>query len=247
MKNQKKQKTALYILIIFIILLSSISLIKNNDSTVPSETIAIEDIERSSETLKRLGYESVDEFDVLAEGVLQGKAYAQVLKDSFVLMDGATLKPDLVESHFVVAVFLNMLKQTDKSIEQYEYLLTISPEHYLALNNLAQIYLDAQEYQKSEEYYKQVIKSAPFFINGYTNLSNLYRTFIPEKKSEIPKIIEEALKERPEGTNLILYLAEFYKQEREYDLSIEWYQKALDINPDLSVAKQAIELLENKQ
>ena len=247
MKNQKKEKTILKILIILIIILSSIAFTKNDSSVDLVESVKIEDIERSTDTLKRLGYMSVDEFDAFAEGVLQGKAYVQVLKDSFDLMDTATLKPDLVELHFVVAVFLNMLKQTDKSIEQYEYLLTINPEHYLALNNLAQIYLDAQEYQKAEEYYKQAIKSAPFFENGYTNLADVYRAFIPEKKSEIPQIIEGALKERPEGTNLMLYLAEFYEQEKKYDLSIEWYQKALDVNPDSEVAKQAIEFIKGKQ
>ena len=247
MENQKKQKTALYILIILIILLSSIALTKNSNPIVPTvETIAIEEIERSTETLKRLGYESVDEFDVWVEGVVQGERYVQVLKDSFNLMDIATFEPDLIEAHFSVAAYLNILGQTDKAIEQYNYLLTISPEHSLALDNLAKIYLERGEHEKTEEYYKQIIKANPSFSQSYTDLADVYRAFIPEKKSEVPQIITAALEQHPGSTNLMLYLAEFYEQEREYDISIEWYQKALDINPDLPVATQAIEFLKNK-
>ena len=250
MKNQKKQKTILYILIILIIILSSLSLIRNNDSANPTEPVAtegIENIEKSSETLKRLGYESVDEFDVLAGDIVQGERYIQVLKDSFNLMDIATFEPDIIEAHFSVAVYLNVLGQTDKAIEQYEYLLNISPEHSIALDSLAKIYLDRGEYEKTESYYKQIIKANPSFSQSYMDLADVYCAFIPEKKSEIPQIIEEALKERPEGTNLMLYLAEFYEQEKKYDLSIEWYQKALDVNPDSEVAKQAIEFIKGKQ
>ena len=246
MKNQKKEKTILKILIILIIILSSIAFTKNDSSVDLVESVKIEDIERSTDALKRLGYMSVDEFDTFAEGVLQGKAYVQVLKDSFDLMDTATLKPDIVEAHFSVAVFLNILRKTDEAIKQYEYLLTISPKHSLALDNLAKIYLDRGEYEKTENYYKQIIKANPSFSQSYMDLADVYRAFIPEKKSEIPQIIEGALKERPEGTNLMLYLAEFYEQEKEYDLSIEWYQKVLSINSDTEVAKQAIEFIENK-
>ena len=246
MKNQKKQKTALYILIILNIILSGIALTKNNDSADPVP-VAIEDIEKSVDTLKRLGYVSVDDFDALAEGVVQGEKYIQVLKDSFNLMDIATFEPDIIEAHLSVAVYLNVLGQTDKAIEQYNYLLTISPEHSIALNNLAQIYLERGEYEKTEEYYKQIIKANPSFSQGYMDLADVYRAFMPEKKSEIPQLIEEILTERPQSTDSMLYLAEFYEQEKEYDLAIEWYQKVLDINPDSVVAKQAIEFIENKQ
>ena len=246
MKNQKKQKAVLYILIVLIIVLSSLAITKKDDPINPMEPVAIEDIERSVDTLKRLGYTSVADFDVLAEGVVQGKAYVQVLKDSFNLMDETTLKLDIIEAHFSVAVYLNILRQTDKAIKQYEYLLTISPEHSLALDNLAKIYIDAQEYEKAEEYYKKRIEFNPSFGQNYMDLTNVYYAFLPEKRSEIPQIIKKALEGRPENTDLILYLAEFYKQEKEYTLAIEWYQKMLDIKPDSVVAKQAIEFIENK-
>ena len=246
MKNQKKQKTALYILIILIIILSSLAILKNDDSTGPVEPVAIEDIERSVDTLERLDYASIDDFDALAEGIVQGERYVQVLKDSFDLMDIATFEPDIIEAHLSVAVYLNVLGQTDKAIEQYKYLLAIRPDHSIALNNLAKIYVDAQEYEKAEESYKKVIATNPSFSQGYTDLADLYRAFISEKKPEIPQLIGEALEERQGSTNLMLYLAEFYEQEKEYDLAIEWYKKALDINPDIDIAKQAIEFIESK-
>ena len=242
----KKQKTALYILIILIIVFSGIALTKNNNSTSPIEPVAIEDIERSVDTLERLGYASVDDFDVLGEGVVQGDRYVQVLKDSFDLMDIATFDPDIIEAHLSVAVYLNVLGQTDKAIEQYEYLLTIRPIHSIALSNLAHIYIEQDEYGKAEEYYKKIIEANPSFSQGYMDIADVYRAFIPEKKPEIPQLIKNGLKERPKHTSLMLYLAEFYEQEKEYKLAIEWYQKVLDINPDSTVAKQAIEFIENK-
>ena len=245
MKNQKKQKTALYLLIILIITLSGIALTKNNDSADPVP-VAIEDIERSDDTLKRLGYMSVDEFDAFAEGVVQGKAYVQVLKDSFNSIDTATLESNIVEAHFSVAVYLDVLRQTDKAIEQYEYLLTISPKHSLALGDLAKIYVDRGEYEKAEEYYKKVIKTNPLLSQGYIDLAEVYRVFIPEKKSEIPQLIKEALKECSQSIDLTLYLAEFYEKEKEYQLAIECYQKVLDIDPNNSSVQQAIEFIENK-
>ena len=247
MKNQKKQKIALYILIILIIILSGIALTKNNNSASPVEPVAIEDIEKSVDTLKRLGYVSVDDFDALTDGIVQGERYVQVLKDSFDLMDIATFEPDIIEAHLSVAVYLDVLGQTEKAIEQYEYILTIQPGHSVVLGNLAKIYVNTQEYEKAEEYYKKIIEANPSFSQGYMDLADVYRAFMPEKKPEIPQLIEEILTERPQSTNSMLYLAEFYEQEKEYDLAIEWYQKALDINPDIDMAKQAIEFIENKQ
>ena len=244
----KKQKIALYILIILVVILSGIAITKNYDptSTPPVAIEGIENIERSVDTLKRLGYASVDDFDVLAEGIAQGDRYVQVLKDSFNLMDIATFEPDIIEAHLSVAVYLNALEQTDKAVEQYEYLLTVRPKHSIALNNLAQIYLQRGEYEKVETCYQKVIDANPSFSPGYTDLADVYRAFMPEKKSEIPQLIEKALLEHYQHTGLMLYLAEFYEQEKEYKLAIEWYQKALDINPNIPSAEQAIEFLENK-
>jgi tetratricopeptide (TPR) repeat protein len=236
-------------IIIVVLAMFGILFLKGNNTEIsgdnPGKVLTVADYQNKEETLARLGY-ATEDIEALTGGDVTKEEYVKRLNTILGLLDSAPNEPDMVDATYSVGLYLNLLGESDKAIEQYEYLLTKRTTHSTSLNNLAWIYVERGEYAKAEVNFKKVIEFNPRFASGYINLSDLYRSFIPEKKSGIPKMFEEALKQSTQPIEMKLYLAEYYEAEKEYALAIEWYEKALEDNPGIEYARDAIKFLKPK-
>ena len=114
------------------------------------------------------------------------------------------------------------------------------------MNNLAWIYIEKGEYGKAEGYIKTNIKNNPDFSNWYINLADLYRSFMPEKRSEILQLMQQGIDYKTEDFVLTMYLASFYEEEGEYENALEWYKKALVLDPESTFVQNVIPSIEAK-
>lgn len=240
------------IIIIILVVLGGVAAYKagvftsTNNSEQTGDVLTVADYDGKKETLERLGFSSVDDIANLSDGTDIQEEYVERLKNVFELLDTVDQEGDMVDATLSVGLYLNLLGETDLAIEQYEYLLINRPTHSTVMNNLAWIYIEGGEYEKAEEYFKTNIENNPDFSNWYINLADLYRSYIPEKKSEIPTLIQGGIDVKVEDFALTMYLAEYYESEKDYEKALDWYNKALEINPNASFPKQAIEYIEEK-
>ena len=215
-------------------------------NTDVGEELTVEDYDNKDKTLKRLGFMSVESLKELSDGSEAQNKQVETLQSVFEMLDTIDKESDMVDATLSVGLYLNLLGEADMAIEQYEYLLTKRPSHSTVINNLAWIYIEKEEHEKAEGYFKTNIENNPKFSNWYTNLADLYRSYMPEKKSDIPALIQQGIDEKEVNFALTMYLAEFYENEKEYNKALEWYNKALAIDPNSEYTQQAIEFVEEK-
>lgn len=193
-----------------------------------------------------LGYSAMADLDALAPNFPDGARYVKSIKDALAVLDTPTAKEeDLVEAHLTIGVGLKTLKNLDGAVKEYEEILKINEKHSIALNNLAQIYLEREDYPKAEEYFKKLIVASPTWFQAYTDLADLYRAYLPEKKKEIPGIIQQGLKESPNHVSFMVYLGEFYEAEKDKKNAARYYGEALKADPNNTDAKDGLARTKN--
>lgn len=245
----KRNKIALIITIVLIALLVGYNLAVKDGAFEPrpsEQTLTIDDYENAQETLTRLGYESIESLDILSDGSEDDERFLTTLKNVTSKIDTVDKESDMFDAHLSVAVYLNLLGAQDEAIDQYEYLLTKRPQSSTVHNNLAWIYIDQGEYKTAEQLFKENIENNPKFANWYVNLGDLYQSFMPEKKDEIPELFETGHEQQPLDTEFILYLADYYESEEQYEKALEWYLKALEVNPNMQYAKDSAASMRDK-
>lgn len=136
------------------------------------------------------------------------------------------------------------LKLFDKSIYSYNQALTLQPGDALALNNLANLYSDLKEYEKAEEYLLKLIEANYKWIQAYTDLADIYRFNLPEKRDKIPEILEMGYEKNPDKQAVFLrYLAVYHKDFGDKEKAIKNYQELLKLEPENKTAKLELEQL----
>jgi tetratricopeptide (TPR) repeat protein len=220
--------------------------ISTTNATGTPVTLVAATYDTSAQTLKRLGFASITDVEKLSDGKKNNDTKVQELKKELAILDTSTNDIEIIKNSFFIAVNLDQLGQKDTAIKQYEYVLTKQSNHPTAINNLAVIYTAKGNYPKAEVYMKQLIALAPSESAHYTNLADVYRAFMKDKKSEIPALIQKGIDNNADKVSLTLYLADYYKQEGDFTKSVEWYKKALVLKPTSEEIKEALSVVENK-
>lgn len=112
--------------------------------------------------------------------------------------------------------------------EAWEYASALSPNNYVSFSNLGDLYTNyLKNYPKAEENFKISIKNKSDYIGGYRALHELYRYSYKEKANLAPQILKEGLSKNPKSTDLMVLLAQYYKETGDKDTARTYYQKAL--------------------
>ena len=148
--------------------------------------------------------------------------------------------------------------QYDEAIKCYEKAIELNPNYAEAYNSLGYAYLAGRQgYDKAEEYFLKAFDLDPFYVTGYTNLGNLYLI----REGDYEKAIEynyNAIKYLDEATEyysrrtrfssvdkrfIISYVFVYFslgqiyqKYKPDYDKAIEYYGKAVELNPNYAEA-----------
>ena len=111
-----------------------------------------------------------------------------------------------------------------------------SPSSPNTHNNMGDVYVRHNEYEKAVLEFKKAIKINPRYAEAYHNLANVYLKM--NKNEEAIKNYEKALSFNPHLWQSYQNLGSIYFKLEKYDLSLESFQKSIKINdkvPELHV------------
>jgi len=124
-------------------------------------------------------------------------------------------------------------KTYDKAIEAYKKLLELYPDDSTGNHNLATIYSDTGEKQKTIEHYEINRKRDNLGLLGYGNLASVYRQVGSYDKAR--EILEEALQKYPDKAIAHANLSLHYRMAGNYELALAEINKAFVLVPANSV------------
>lgn len=135
----------------------------------------------------------------------------------------------------------------DEAIYYYREALKLDPEDAVQIRNVAIALRDSKKYLEAEEYFLKSLAKNSSQENIYVELSEMYRYF-PKKeyKHDEESIFLDGIKKNPTSVFLLTNLANFYKEKGIVDKATEYYNKALEQDPDNVSAKQGLEELKIK-
>lgn len=109
----------------------------------------------------------------------------------------------------------------------------IQPNAYPPYSNLGYLYFHHfQDFEKAEQAYLKVIDTAPMVDVGYFELYQIYRYFYKQDSNLAESILIKGIENNPLNNGLMSELADYYKDMSQKDKAIEWYNKALEIEPN---------------
>ena len=105
----------------------------------------------------------------------------------------------------------------------------LRPTDWVPANNLGDLYhYYLKNFIEAEKYLKQTIANEPTNAFAYKNLSNLYQLSYKEKINLAEGALLDGLKRLPTNTDLMVALAEYYREKGDKAKAKEYYQKAID-------------------
>lgn len=110
----------------------------------------------------------------------------------------------------------------------WEYAALLAPSDYVAFNNLGDLHANyLKDYPKAEVYFRKSIDANPHIIGSYRALAELYRFLHTAKASLAPQVLKEGLIKNPKSTDLMILLAQYYRDSGEKASARAYYEQAL--------------------
>lgn len=110
----------------------------------------------------------------------------------------------------------------------WEYASAISPANYSSFANLGNLYHNYfKDYPKAETNYLKAIANEKTYIDGYRSLHELYRYSYAVKAAQAPKILEQGIAANPKAVDLMIVLAQYYRDTGDKAKALVYYDKAI--------------------
>ncbi|MEK7558431.1 MAG: hypothetical protein AAB507_01230 [Patescibacteria group bacterium] len=110
----------------------------------------------------------------------------------------------------------------------WEYANAIRPANYVSFSNLGDLcHFYLKDYPCAEKNLLISIKNEPAYIAGYRALYDLYALSYKEKFSEAPKILLKGLAVNPKSVDLMILLAQYYRDTGDKGNALLYYDKAI--------------------
>ena len=119
-----------------------------------------------------------------------------------------------------------------KAVESYEKAIELNPDYEDIWNNLGLAYSYEGENDKAIECYKKAIELNPDDAVAHYNMAYAYEDKGEEHDDEAIKYYKKALELDPGYVEVLCNLALIYRDRKEFKKSIQYYQRAIAINPE---------------
>ena len=136
------------------------------------------------------------------------------------------------------------LSEFSKAISSYEKAITIQSDFIEAYYNLGNLYHQMGELDKAVRHYKKVVTLDPDYSKVHPNKTLLVIYFF--SKGEINNALETLqawIKSNPDDALLFNMMGGCYLSLREFKMSIQCYEKALELKPDYAIPQHMINSL----
>ncbi len=140
-----------------------------------------------------------------------------------------TLAPDETINYYIAGKFYEYTKNYEKAEKMYLGALNINPAYAQTLKRLAVVYL-LQDRTKDALKYINMIDEVERDVDYYLLKAECYSIDKDNKTAMI--ILEDALKENPTNTQVLVFLASLYEEEGNISRTLELVTKALEIEPE---------------
>ncbi len=117
-------------------------------------------------------------------------------------------------------------KEYDKALIYYEKLYDRNPDAFYP--NYFKCLLNTKEYKRAEKVAKKQLKNRPHEVYFYVDLAEVYKAEGDDKKAS--EQYDKALKELPDDYNVVVSLANAFRNSKQYDYAIQAYTKAGKFN-----------------
>ena len=179
----------------------------------------------------------------------------RIWKDDLTLWRDISLKsPYHPLPHSNYGLALSNTGELDEAIREYN--LALSPEMKdsprglaITANNLALVYLDKEEYERSEMWFRKALEYDPGYGKTYYHLGLIYYingelTGSADSYREAERYVKEALKRYRYYGRANLLLAKIYLRTGETDKAVKEARAAIDIGLPENLLKEARDILE---
>ena len=207
---------------------------------------------------KTIDVETLEEEDPRSLYVKGNKLYklGEYEKALAVFEELAATQPELYEARVNIGNCYVGLKQDDKAMEEFKFVLEKMKEEKGDLKgnkkasslyaNLGELYMDKNDLEKAKEYFEKSIEIAPIDPALAYNVAEIL--FNSHKVYEAIKYYKMSTEIKPEWHKPYIKLGYCYINKGEMDKAIEYLKKYIELapegDPEKSTAKSLIEQLE---
>jgi serine/threonine protein kinase/Tfp pilus assembly protein PilF len=133
--------------------------------------------------------------------------------------------------HHLLASYYRVRRLFYQAVEEYDKVLELDPEYGWAMNELAYMYADVEDFEKAYEYLKRYGSLYPGDANPVDSLGELF--FRMGKLDKAIGQYKEALRLKPDFYYAYWELAYVYALKEDYDRAMEWIQKFIEHAPSI--------------
>jgi len=123
--------------------------------------------------------------------------------------------------------------------------LIFSPESYRVYNNLGDVYIKENNFDKAIESFKKSFELFPQYADAMHNLAIVY---MYQKDTEnAKKYMQMAIDTKPTLVPAWEKMGLIYLQEKQYDVAQVYFMEALKLDPNTQLAKQGIKTIQEEK
>lgn len=133
--------------------------------------------------------------------------------------------------HHLLASHYRVRQLLYQAVEEYNKVLELDPEYGWAMNELAYMYADVEDFEKAYEYFKRYGSLYPGDANPIDSLGELY--FRMGKMDKALSQYKEALRMKPDFYYAYWELAYVFALQEDYEKAMHWIRKFIDRAPSV--------------
>ena len=142
--------------------------------------------------------------------------------------------PNQPELKIQLAMYYLINKQPHEAISEYDDILLLDPENFLALRSRADAYLNVGKHQEAITDFEKALKIEPEDTTILNNLAWVLATSPDEKLRDGKRAVELATKACEltdyKLPHILSTLAASFAESGNFDTAVEWSQKAVDMD-----------------
>jgi len=170
-------------------------------------------------------------------------AYAQTIEQDLekryrVLKQIAKEYPHEKRVHHLLASCYRGKKRFYQAVEEYKKVLALDPNFGWALNELAYMYTDIEDFEQASEYFQRYASVSPGDANPIDSMGELY--FRMGKLDEAIAKYKEALEIKPDFYYAYWEIAYIYALRENYPEAMKWIDMYIDRAPSLGTKAEGL-------
>lgn len=163
--------------------------------------------------------------------------------------DNILKSPD--QFNFTAFMSMAMIKYTigdyDGARDIWLYVSDLRSKNSPSFYNLGNLYADVyKDCDNADKYYQIAMANDPNEISYLRNIFDLYNSKCPDKKFLAEGILNKALGVKPDSQDFLILSAQYWAQNGDRAKAVEFYEKAIKLNPANSALQAEYERFKNQ-